>query len=172
MDRPISKNPDNLPKISSEVKVEDAFEQFMFMIWVVNPLRDNCRVIMDDGSIKLYLKRDKFLKIMTDLLNKVPRQDLQHNLFRIKESLNVYGGIFFYDRVNNEFRQLYEVVDLKKIRPSELMKESRKSLVLEKLSDDFKNVSSEYTNKVLNKPSYRTSKNVFQKIFSVHRLKD
>ena len=127
MDRPFSKNPDNLPKISSEVKVEDAFEQFMFMVWIVNPLRDNCRVIMDDGSIKLYLKRDKFLKIMTDLLNKVPRQDLQHNLFRIKESLNVYGGIFFYDRVNNEFRQLYEVVDLKKIRPSELMKESRKS---------------------------------------------
>ena len=172
MDRPISKNPDNLPKISSEVKVEDAFEQFMFMVWVVNPLRDNCRVILDDGSIKLYLKRDKFLKIMTDLLNKVPRQDLQHNLFRIKESLNVYGGIFFYDRVNNEFRQLYEVVDLKKIRPSELMKESRKSLVLEKLSDDFKNVSSEYANKVLNKQSYRTPKNVFQKIFSVHRLKD
>ena len=172
MDRPISKNPDNLPKISSEVKVEDAFEQFMFMVWVVNPLRDNCRVILDDGSIKLYLKRDKFLKIMTDLLNKVPRQDLQHNLFRIKESLNVYGGIFFYDRVNNEFRQLYEVIDLKKIRPSELMKESRKSLVLEKLSDDFKNVSSEYANKVLNKQSYRTPKNVFQKIFSVHRLKD
>jgi hypothetical protein len=84
----------------------------------------------------------------------------------------VYGGIFFYDRVNNEFRQLYEVIDLKKIRPSELMKESRKSLVLEKLSDDFKNVSSEYANKVLNKPSYRTPKNVFQKIFSVHRLKD
>jgi len=162
-------NPEGLLEPKRILETKEYFDQFIFIVWIVNPLRDNVRVVLDDGSIKMYLKRDKFEKIMTDILNETLEKDRQYTLFRIRESLRVYGGIFYYDRVKNDFREVREAVDMDNIRPHELMAESRKSLVKETINDNFKKSSKEYNDTIIDAISYEQPKKTFQQFINVVR---
>jgi hypothetical protein len=142
---------ENKPKkvgslIEAEQKSFDELQNFMFIIWTVNPTKNMCRVIINDGSIKLWLNRDKFIKIMTDLLGPTTHE-LEYTLFRIKQSMSSYGGWFYYDRIKNDFREVNFQVDLEHINPMELIAESRQSLVKEKITDHFKEINNEYDEK-------------------------
>ena len=162
-------NPKSLEEVPKFV-IPDPTEylnQFVFLLYFVNPVKDNVRIILDDGTIKFYMKRDKFLKIMEDLLNETLLKECQYTLFRIKESLNVYGGIFHYDRKENIFKQVTERVDLSKINPQELLVETRKSLVKEALTENFKQVHKEYQDNVLDKIKFSSVKNNFNKFMTI-----
>jgi hypothetical protein len=157
---------DEIPKkvgslIEDQQKTFDAFQNFMFILWTVNPTKNSVRCILNDGSIKLWLSRDKFEKIMTELLGPTTHE-LEYALFRIKQSLRNYGGWFFYDRMQNEFREVGFQVDLEHINPMDLINESRKSLIKQRLADHFKDINNEYQEKT--KP-LTTPPNFFNRFF-------
>lgn len=154
--------------VQEQQKVFDALQNFLFMIWTSNPNKDMCRLILNDGSIKLWLRRDKFLSIMKDLLGPTTHE-LEYTLYRINQSVLTYGNWYYYDRVNNDFREVGFVPDLEKINPMELIKETRKSLIKETIQDNYKKVSTDYehlTDTIMN--SARPT-NYFEKFFKVIR---
>lgn len=122
----------------SDIKTDEEYlNEFLFIVWFPNPLKDIVRIILDDGSIKMTMKRDKFLKIMSDILNNTFLKECQYTLFRIKESLNNYGGIYFYDRRENSFIEVKEKLDFNNINPQQIIIETRKNIALEKIKSNF-----------------------------------
>jgi hypothetical protein len=152
--------------IEAEKKAYEALQNFMFIIWTTNPNKDMVRCILNDGSIKLWLKRDKFRKIIKDLLGPTTHE-LEYTLFRINESLLNYGGWFYYDRVKNDFREIGFQNDYEHINPMELINETRKSIVSEKMVDHFKEINKEYQEKTT--PLFAQPAKQFSKFFSVIR---
>jgi hypothetical protein len=125
------------PNISDLInQEEDLFTQFFLCVWSPNPTKDSVRVILDDGGIKLYLKREKFISLISKVLN-IDLPKTSYNFFRIKQSMNTYGGWYFYDRVNDEYRQLQEMPDFSRLRPIDLIEESRKPFIKEHLQNKF-----------------------------------
>jgi len=157
-----------IPKIINPINfTEDRFSQFMFIVYYTNPTRDSVRLILDDGSIKVWIKRDKFLKLMSDILNETLLYECQVTLYRIKESLSSYGKIYYYNRVRNHFEELMEVADFEKIRPQELLEESRKPLEQKTMQDNFNKVNKQYNEEILNKISFSPPEKLFNKVVSV-----
>jgi len=145
-------NPSNLEMSSGPIMDMQVYlNQFVFMIYMVNPIKDNVRVILDDGAIKFFMKRDRFRTLMENILNETLQKEYQHTLFRIKSSLSVYGGIFYFDKINNVFKEIIESPDIEKIKPSELIMESRRTMVREVINQNFKDINREYNEKIIDK---------------------
>jgi len=169
----IKNNIPHTPEFGQIKKLKDAKEeldQFMFLMWTSNPNTDRVRVILDDGTVKLILKRDKFYDILNDLLQPRDKQ-VEYNLYRIKESLNKYGGYFWYDRMKNEFKELSERIDFLNIKPIDYINESRKQItVKESLADSYKELHQDFKNKTkYTNPKPQTLGNKFNRFFNVIR---
>ena len=54
-----------LPK--KMLTTEELLSDFFFLIFCPNPNKNNVRVIIDDGTIKLYTNIPKFIKIIEDV---------------------------------------------------------------------------------------------------------
>lgn len=121
-------------------KEEQGFSQAYVYVWTSNPTRERVRVILDDGLIKMSLHREKFLNLLANVID-IDKPGTNYNYFKIKESVYRYGGWYFYDKVNDDFRELGEKVNFEVIRPIELLSESRKSLVHENLHQQFSNLN-------------------------------
>ena len=157
-------------QIQSIKDAKEQLDQFMFLVWMPNPPRDNVRLILDDGTVKLNLKREKFFNILHELLQ--PRtREVEYNLFLIKESLSKYGGYFYYDRVKNYFKELSEEVDFRTIKPIDILTESRKQIsIKETLADSYKDLHKEFSNQTKGiQPKPQVLGNKFNKFFSVLR---
>lgn len=131
-----------MEKSLKEIEEEefDKLNQFLFIVWQPNPQRDIVRITLDDGSIRMTMKRQKFFDIIGKILDDTLLFEAQKVKFRIKESLNTYGGNFFLDRYNLEFRELSEIAKDLKISPHELRTRSNNSeqLLLDKLYEQTK----------------------------------
>jgi hypothetical protein len=102
---------------------------------------------------------------MTELLGPTT-QELAYSLFRIRDSLRTYGGWYYYDRVQNDFREIGIRADPEHLNPMDLIKESRKSVMQTKLADHFKEINNEYQEKT---NPLTTPPKVFNKFFNVIR---
>jgi len=148
------------------VFTDDKFNQFLFIIYYTNPTRNSVRLILDDGSIKVWITRDKFLKLMTDILNGTLLRECQYTLMRIRESLNTYGKFYYYDRVKNIFKELQELDDFEHIRPKDLIEETRRPAEELKKTDLFKPISKQYNTDVLDKSNFAGPKKIFNNLIS------
>jgi hypothetical protein len=125
----------NLAEIIGEE--EDAFQGGFLFVWEPNPNKDHVRVSLDDGSIRMYVKRDKFLALMLKIMD-VDHPGTDRNYFRIKESLHHFGGHFLYDRVHDEFRELQEIPVEKRLSARYVYDEARKNMAIpDRDSDRF-----------------------------------
>lgn len=165
-------NPEGLAKMLPKT-TEEYLNQFVFVIYRVNCLRDHVRVVLDDGSIRLFMKREKFLDMMTKLLNESLSREYYNTTFLIKKSLTIEGGIFYYDKVHNKFDQLSENVDFDHIKPQELIQKGREQIrgnaVIEQIN--YKHVAKDYDNTVDSKFSFQTIKKSVNRMFGVIRGK-
>jgi hypothetical protein len=152
--------------IEAEKRTMEALQNFMFIIWTVNPPKNSVKCVLNDGTIKLWLNRDKFMKIMTDLLGPTTHE-LEYTLFRIKQSMSSYGVFYYYDRMKNEFKEIGFQVDFERISPSNLINETRKSMIQEKFADHFKEINKEYEEKT--KDLVKPPPTMFNKFFKVIR---
>lgn len=124
-DQPVEQPKLNLTEIIK--KEEDLFQNFYVIVWTPRPDRDNVKVILDEGNIKIVLKRDKFIQLLHDILP-INRPGTDRNFFYIKESVRRYGGIFYYNRAEDKFKEVLEIPDFEKLRPIDLIDEGRKML--------------------------------------------
>lgn len=103
-------------------KENDALKEFIIMIWMPNPKREVVRVILDDGQIKFSLKYDRFYQIMFDTLTDIIKDSsVMGTLTFIKESLRTYGGIYYLNKAENEYRQLTNVPGIEHLRPIDIL---------------------------------------------------
>lgn len=109
----------------------DKLNQFLFLIFQPNPARDTVRIILDDGTIKMTMKRAKFFNIIGQILDDTLLMEAQKIKFRIKEALNTFGGNFYFDRYNLQFRELGEKPIDKKVSPHE--NEERRDNIMDQL---------------------------------------
>ena len=113
----------------------DKLNQFLFLIFQPNPARDTVRIILDDGTIKITMKRTKFFNIIGQILDDTLLMEAQKIKFRIKEALNTFGGNFYFDRYNLQFRELGEKPIDKKVSPHEndICGEERRGNIMDQL---------------------------------------
>ena len=152
--------------------IEDQMQNFLFIIWFSNPLKDSVRIILDDASIKMWIKRDKFIKIMSDILNATLLPECQYTLFRIKESVYTYGKHFYYDRTKNLFMELQPTIDVEKIRPMELIEHTMSELKPAQREDAYKPIAREWkgtTDEIMKKSGFEGAKTFFNKMNAVVR---
>ena len=151
-------------------EMEKKFTNFLFVLYYTNPLKNSVRVSLDDGSIKMWMSRGKFLKLMEDILNDTLLWECQQILYKVKVSLNSYGKFYWYNRANNDFKELSEGHDYDKIRPQDLFSESRKELQKENKRETFNQVKNDYQENVLDNVRFvDSSRKTFNKLFSIIR---
>jgi hypothetical protein len=155
-------------QIQSLIEKEGALlEQFLFIIYYTDPTKDRVRLIVDDGSIKLTVPREKFIYLFNELLQ--PRtMEMEKNFQRIKASLNSYGKWYYYDRIKNIFKELAELPKKEHISPQDLFATSEP--IKEKLDEHFKAVVNKYSSEVIQKaPIPKQSNKIINKFYSFFR---
>jgi len=118
---PVERKPNLLEIMKAE---EEDFGQSYIFVWWTDPTRDIVRVSLDDGVIRLHLRRQKFLDLMLSIMD-INKKPTDYNYFRIKESLGRYGGWFHYDRMKDEFKELQEKPNFRRITPRDLIDGTR-----------------------------------------------
>ena len=78
---------------------EEILSDFYFLIFTPNPVKNNVRIIIDDGTIKLWTKIDKFVKIIKLIMNDDMAQV-------VKTACTTYGCYFLIDRCENDIKKL------------------------------------------------------------------
>ena len=78
---------------------EEILSDFYFLIFTPNPVKNNVRIIIDDGTIKLWTNIDKFVKIIRLIMNDEIAQV-------VKTACTTYGCYFLIDRCENDIKKL------------------------------------------------------------------
>ena len=93
-------------KMSDEIELpkkmlttEELLSDFFFLIFCPNPNKNNVRVIIDDGTIKLYTNIPKFIKIIEGTMDEKAGTI-------VKNCCDTYGCYYVIDRCENTIRKL------------------------------------------------------------------
>ena len=86
-----------LPK--KMLTTEELLSDFFFLIFCPNPNKNNVRVIIDDGTIKLYTNIPKFIKIIEGTMDEKAGTI-------VKNCCDTYGCYYVIDRCENTIRKL------------------------------------------------------------------
>lgn len=78
---------------------EELLSDFFFLIFCPNPNKNNVRVIIDDGTIKLFTNIPKFIKIIEGTMN-------EKTATIVKNCCDTYGCYYVIDRCENSVRKL------------------------------------------------------------------
>lgn len=105
-----------------EADNEKALQQFMIVVWKPNPVTHSIEVYIDDGSIRFFMKDEKFVAQLEAVLMDSCTAETYKNITRIKNSMFEYGGVFYYDRGKDFFTELTSVEDIEKLRQTDILK--------------------------------------------------
>ena len=83
---------------------EELLSDFFFCLFIPNPAKNNVRIIIDDGTIKLYTNIKKFVKIIEGTMD-------EHAATIVKNCCDTYGCMYVIDRCENDIRKLNNVPD-------------------------------------------------------------
>lgn len=83
---------------------EELLSDFFFLVFYPNPRKNIVRIIIDDGSIKLYTNTQKFIKIIEDIMN-------EKTAMIVKNCCETYGCYFVIDRCEGTVRKLNTTSD-------------------------------------------------------------
>lgn len=157
--------------VQIQEKENDALKEFIIMIWMTNPKREVVKVILDDGQIRFSLKYDRFYKIMFDTLTDLIKDSsVMGTLNFIKESLNTYGGIYYLNKSNNEYRQLTNTPGIEHLRPIDIANNTLAQAKAEKeakmdLFEKSKQDSKTFFDKIFGKTFHLTGTTNYQKFY-------
>lgn len=113
---------------------EELLSDFFFLIFCPNPSKNNVRVIIDDGTIKLYTNIPKFIKIIEQTMNSKAAQV-------VKNCCETYGCFYLIDRCENDIRKLNidtedNVINLKQLH-KDIMDAKAAGESNDKLRDEY-----------------------------------
>lgn len=83
-----------------QTDTEALIRDFFFILFSPNPVKESVRVIVDDGTYKLYMKASKFENIIKDTLG-------EKAALYVKNLCRTYGGFFLVDRIKAQITQLH-----------------------------------------------------------------
>lgn len=78
---------------------EELLSDFFFLVFHPNPRKNIVRIIIDDGSIKLYTNTQKFIKIIESIMN-------EKTGMIVKNCCETYGCFYVIDRCEGTVRKL------------------------------------------------------------------
>lgn len=78
---------------------EELLSDFFFLVFHPNPRKNIVRLIIDDGSIKLYTNIQKFIKIIEGIMN-------EKTGMIVKNCCETYGCYYVIDRCEGTVRKL------------------------------------------------------------------
>lgn len=105
-----------------EVKTADSYlTNFYFIIFSSNPTKDIVRVIVDEGTIKFLMKREKFLNLIERHLGRQMRDGVEPCLYE-------YGTFYMISRVESTLRKLSYKIEMEKINPAQIFKDCNKEI--------------------------------------------
>lgn len=78
---------------------EELLSDFYFLVFSPNPTKNIVHVLVDDGTIKLWINIDKFIKIVSLIMGSQITGVL-------KSACTTYGCFFMVDRCNNDVKKL------------------------------------------------------------------
>lgn len=78
---------------------EELLSDFFFLVFHPNPRKNIVRIIIDDGSIKLYTNTQKFIKIIEGIMN-------EKTGMIVKNCCETYGCYYVIDRCEGTVRKL------------------------------------------------------------------
>lgn len=81
------------------------------LVWQSNPTKNVVKLILDGGENTFYLKRDKFIEIISDILYSTRNPDSLKIVAMVKTSLDDYGNFFMFNKQTQELRQLVKAND-------------------------------------------------------------
>ena len=90
---------DELQQPKKILTTEELLSDFFFLIFCPNPNKNNVRVIIDDGTIKLYTNIPKFIKIIEGTMDEKAGTI-------VKNCCETYGCYYVIDRCENTIRKL------------------------------------------------------------------
>lgn len=105
------------------------FEQFTVLTWQPNPARGRVKVWVDDGVFKLILPNEKFIELLTELLQDNQSYKTYYNLKNIENSLKEYQGFYQYRRDTDEYKALHQMAEREFLDRVALYEQTRKNLV-------------------------------------------
>jgi len=106
-------------------KEAEAFETFFFLVFYPNPLRDNVKIIIDDGTIRTTLRRKKFHAVIEAICG----LDLANSL---DVAMSEMGGWFLFDRENRSIKKLQNTSDYAHLHIKDVIDDSHKMYTLGK----------------------------------------
>lgn len=89
----------------------EAMGNFYFLIFTADPSRDKVKIWVDDGSVKLYMKRDKFYDLIEKLIDYKTSQV-------VHEACTTYGCFYALDRVKKTVEKLHANAEHKHLNPA------------------------------------------------------
>lgn len=78
---------------------EELLSDFYFLVFSPNPTKNTVHVLVDDGSIKLWINISKFIKIISLIMGNSITGVL-------KSACTTYGCFFMIDRCSNDIKKL------------------------------------------------------------------
>lgn len=101
------------PKTLQELEEEhlSALVNCFILVWQSNPLKNVVKLILDGGENTFYIKRERFIEVMSDILYTSSNIHYLNIIAMIKTSLDDYGNFFMFNKQTQELRQLVKVDD-------------------------------------------------------------
>lgn len=114
-------------KTLAELEAESLrrFEQFIEITWQPIPNRHKVRVWIDDGTFKMVMSNEKFIKTLEDILMDNQSQKTYYNMRNIENSLSQYQGFYQYNRQTDEYRALSQLRFNDKLTKQDLYENAR-----------------------------------------------
>lgn len=81
------------------------------LVWQSNPTKNTVKLILDGGENTFYLKRERFIEIISDILYSTRNPESLKLVAMVKTSLDDYGNLFMFNKQTQELRQLVRTND-------------------------------------------------------------
>lgn len=122
---------------------EKAIENFYFLIFYADPVKDLAYIWIDDGKVHLVIKRDKFYKLIKSIVG------LKAS-YHVEKACQDYGTFFLFDRQKEIIKELSNCTENEKLQISKIHKDIMQAIEDEKEKNKFQPKSLNNKNKSIN----------------------
>lgn len=150
---------------SNTQKEEYAISNFYFLVFTSNPNTDMVKLYIDDGSIRMIMKVEKFIKIIKELCSEKLSK-------YVRQACCSYGDFFILDRDKGTLVQLQPIIKNEKMYASQIRDMCAEESKNNELKAQYLNSLDTCINNVLNSPikNNNVTGNRFNKVVNINTM--
>lgn len=123
--------------MNEENEVDNAIQNFIYLIIIPNPIKKNVRLLFDINNIRLVMKKDRFIDTISKYVDR-------YMLVEIEEACRDYGHPFLIDRTQNAVKRLSYSAEIERLNLKEVFEKTANK----KDPDKYESAINEYLTKV------------------------